>query len=240
MAPATPAATIHSTTATQPPSSPFVTKMTNPAPPSNATTIPARGPARTPARTENRSPRPLGTPRYALSDAPANAMATATCTAHPSSRAAEKDRGRPLGRREDRIGGHTVRAALPVGRALHPAPGRLEDLREWRRSVSRFGVQDALMKKSDLGGSAITTSDTPCRPMTPDRDESISLRFPSDLVPAMTSGIELFRRSWGPDRDRERLARPWAHARSPWTIIPGEPRESLFATEGLAWFEARA
>src|SRR6266540_1047806 len=123
MAPATPAATIHSTTATQPPSWPLVTKMTNPAPPSSATRTPAKGPARTPARTETRSPRPLGTPRYALSDAPANAMATATCTAPPSSRAAKKDTGRPLGRREDRMCGPTVRAAFPGGRALDAAPG---------------------------------------------------------------------------------------------------------------------
>src|SRR5512132_4565537 len=123
MAPATPAATIHSTTATQPPSPPFVTKMTTPAPPSSATRIPARGPARTPARTENRSPRPLGTPLYALAEPPANARATATCTAPPSNTAAEKDTGRPLGRREDRMGGPTVRAAVPGGRTLRPAAG---------------------------------------------------------------------------------------------------------------------
>src|SRR5215207_3206109 len=135
MAPATPAATIQSTTATQPPSSPFVTKMTNPAPPSSATSIPARGPARTPARTENRSPRPLGTPRYALSDAPVNAMATATCTAPPSSRAAGKDTGRTPGRREDRIGGPTVRAALAGGRARFPGAGE-------PCSVSRLGFQE--------------------------------------------------------------------------------------------------
>jgi hypothetical protein len=32
--------------------------------------------------------------------------------------------------------------------------------------------------------------------------------------------------------------RPWAEARSPRTTTPGELPESLFATEGLAWFEA--
>jgi hypothetical protein len=31
----------------------------------------------------------------------------------------------------------------------------------------------------------------------------------------------------------------WAEARSPRTTTPGEPPESLFATEAFAWFEAR-
>jgi hypothetical protein len=62
-------------------------------------------------------------------------MATATCTAPPSSRAAGKDTGRPLGRREDRIGGPTVRAALARGRARFPGAGE-------PCSVSRFGFQE--------------------------------------------------------------------------------------------------